>query len=244
MKIRDLRNGEWFWVNNAVMSCPHIDSETYRVYSTLASFGGMPEIRPTIATISKKSCVSVRKVNYAIKKLLEIGFVEIKIGGGRGRSNVYNLLKAVKGCTVCSVSKPCTDEQETLHETTLNPAHGAHHKDIYKNNNKDSSEAAGEVQSTYTPLGTEVVKAFEVVDPKNKTYYNNTTQREACDFLISEYGLEEVLKRVSILPRTNKVPFFPSITTPYQLKEKWVQLQDKVEQKRGELKAKQPRVIW
>lgn len=158
MKIRDLRNGEWFWVNNAVMSCPHIDAETYRVYSTLASFGGMPEIRPTVATISQKSCVSIRKVNYSIKKLVEIGFVEIKIGGGRGRSNVYNLLKAVKGCTICSVSKPCTNEQETLHETTINSAHGAHHKDIYKN--KDKYIAAETAAPQEFSLKEEILKLY------------------------------------------------------------------------------------
>ncbi|SRR6266481_1119368 len=90
---------------------------------------------------------------------------------------------------------------------------------------------------------TSVIKAFEVVDPKNKGYYGNTTQRKACGFLIEEYGLEEVLKRVGVLPRTNKVPYFPSITTPHQLKEKWVQLQDRVQQKRTELQAKKVKVI-
>lgn len=98
--------------------------------------------------------------------------------------------------------------------------------------------------SKCNPLGAEILKAFEVVDPKNKTYYGNTTQRAACDFLIAEYGLEEVLKRVSILSKTNKIPYFPSITTPYQLKEKWVQLQDKVEQyKAGKINSKRVQEI-
>ena len=95
----------------------------------------------------------------------------------------------------------------------------------------------------FDALGAEVIKAFEAVDPKNKSYYGNTTQRAACDFLIAEYGLEEVLKRVKVLPRTNKIPYFPSITTPHQLKEKWVQLGDKVAQKRVEVEAKKPKVI-
>lgn len=117
-------------------------------------------------------------------------------------------------------------------------------KDKNEKNTRQGATRGKTSSSKYTPLGAEVIRAFEVVDPKNKGYYANTTQRAACDFLIAEYGLQEVLKRVTVLPRTNKVPYFPSITTPAQLKDKWVQLQDKVEQKKGELKAKEPRVIW
>ncbi len=89
----------------------------------------------------------------------------------------------------------------------------------------------------------ELIRAFEYVDPKNKTYYSNTTQRKACEFLIAEYGKEEVLKRISVLPKTNKIPYFPPINSPYDLKEKWMKLQDTVDRKRNEAKSKQPNVI-
>ena len=90
----------------------------------------------------------------------------------------------------------------------------------------------------HDPLGAEIIKALEGVDPKNKTYYGNTTQRGACDFLLKEYGLEAVLKRVSVLSKTNKINYFPTITTPVQLRDKWVQLQDAVERKRTEKSGK------
>lgn len=92
----------------------------------------------------------------------------------------------------------------------------------------------------FNALGAEIIKAFEQVDPKNKRYYGNTTQREACDFLIEEYGLDDTLKRVSVLTKTNKTPHFPVITTPAQLRDKWVQLQDAVDRKRAEFGAKKP----
>lgn len=92
-------------------------------------------------------------------------------------------------------------------------------------------------ESKFNVLGGDILKAFEDVDPKNKTYYNNKTQRAACDFLLSEYGLEDVLKRVSILSKTNKLSYFPTINTPWDLKEKWVKLQDAVDRKRGEIKS-------
>ena len=90
------------------------------------------------------------------------------------------------------------------------------------------------VQSTANPLINDVIKLFEEVDPKNKTYYGNTSQRKAADFLLSEYGFEEIKKRLAVLPKTNKLPYFPAITTPVQLRDKWVQLQDAVDRKRGE----------
>ena len=90
----------------------------------------------------------------------------------------------------------------------------------------------------FNVLGAEIIKAFEEVDPRNKTYYGNTSQRNACDFLIEQYGLDEVMKRISILPKTNKIAYFPSITSPVQLRDKWVQLQDTVERKRIEVKGK------
>lgn len=84
-----------------------------------------------------------------------------------------------------------------------------------------------------------VIKAFEEVDPKNKTYYANKTQRSSAAYLVAEYGLEEVLKRVSVLPKTNKIRYFPTINSPNELKEKWVKLQDAVTKMREEKITKQ-----
>ena len=108
------------------------------------------------------------------------------------------------------------------------------------------SESKLEPETTAQSAGVligEIIKLFEEVDPKNKTYYGNKNQRKACDFLLKEYGLEEVRKRISFLPRSNKLPYFPTITTPVQLRDKWVQLHDAVERKRGENKNKMQEVI-
>ena len=94
---------------------------------------------------------------------------------------------------------------------------------------KDNNTSKEKREKTkYNVLGAEIIKAFESIDPKNKTYYGNINQRKSCDFLISEYGLDDVLKRISILDRTNKMPFFPKINSPSDLKEKWVKLETAV----------------
>lgn len=113
-------------------------------------------------------------------------------------------------------------------------------KDNIKTITKDTSEEGSsqvdkiDAVSKYNPLGAEVIKALETVDPKNKTYYGNTTQRKACDFLIEEYGLEEVKNRILVVEKTNGVPFFPTITTAAQLRDKWVQLEKAIERHKRE----------
>jgi hypothetical protein len=98
------------------------------------------------------------------------------------------------------------------------------------------------METTYNPLGAEVIKAMESIDPKNKKYYGNKTQRAACDFLIEEYGLKEVTTRIRAVEKTNGMPYFPTITTPVQLRDKWVQLENAVNRKRTEIKTNE--VIW
>jgi hypothetical protein len=113
---------------------------------------------------------------------------------------------------------------------------GAPNKTIQLDKTEDKDAATRGVareKASFNPLGSEIIKAFEAVDAKNKTYYANTTQRKACDFLLDQYGLDAVLLRVKVLPQTNKVPYFPSITTPHELKEKWSKLEDAVARKRS-----------
>ena len=93
-------------------------------------------------------------------------------------------------------------------------------------------------KSVHSPLGAEIIKLFEVVNPACKKMYNNTTQRKASDDLINTYSFEEVSKVIAILPKTNKTPYFPSITTPKQLWEKYQSLKDKLLQKKEETKSR------
>lgn len=92
-----------------------------------------------------------------------------------------------------------------------------------QDNTKDNTTSAS--RRKYSTLGAELLKEFESVDPKNKTYYANKTQRGACDFLVEEYGFEKVTAVIRLLPKTNKQPYFPSINSPNDLKEKWAKLE-------------------
>lgn len=61
---------------------------------------------------------------------------------------------------------------------------------------------------------------FEKVNPSFKRLYSNKTERKALERMIKEHGrkkIEYVIKKLEI---TNKVPYAPNITTPYQLEKK------------------------
>jgi len=103
---------------------------------------------------------------------------------------------------------------------------------------KRNKEITKETSKGVNPLGAELIKLFEEVNPYCKKFYGNTTQRRACDELIETYGFEEVSRVIPALIKTNKMPFFPNITTPSQLLQKYQQLKDKWAQKKVELQTK------
>lgn len=93
--------------------------------------------------------------------------------------------------------------------------------------NTDETSSSQEVSS--------VIKSFETLNPASKKFYGNKTQREACKLLIESYGLERVIAVIEkTLPKTNGLQFFPVITTPLQLNDKWTALESAVRKYQSE----------
>ena len=90
-------------------------------------------------------------------------------------------------------------------------------------------------ENQHNPIGAEIIHALTDIDPKNKMYYNNTTQRKACDFIIDEYGKDEALKAIEFYKeaRSRRVAYLPTITTPVQLRDKWQSLLMLIERKQS-----------
>lgn len=99
---------------------------------------------------------------------------------------------------------------------------------IIKTNNTNTSEQGSQVS--------QILKEMETLDPKNKKYYNNTTQRNACIFLLEEYGYEKVIQMIQTLPKIKNIPYMPSITTPCELRDKWQKVIDSVARERSKQK--------
>ncbi len=84
-----------------------------------------------------------------------------------------------------------------------------------------------------------LIKSFESLNPASKKFYGNKTQRSACRTLIDTYTLERVQAVVEkTLPKTNGIQFFPTITTPLQLQDKWVALESAIRKYQSDTKKK------
>jgi len=170
--------------------------------------------------IAEDSNDGIDSVRSAINELEEAGYlVRTKTPSGR---MIYSL--SIEPIVENPRLEPIW-EKPRLGKTQVGKIQGISNKEykvIKRTSNKDSKTG---LAPKFNSLGAEIIKGLEMVDPKNKTYYNNKTQRTACDFLIDEFGLKEVLARILLLQKTNKTPYFPTITTPVQLRDKWVQLE-------------------
>lgn len=94
-----------------------------------------------------------------------------------------------------------------------------------------------------SPLIPKVIKLFERVNPACKSMYGNKTQRRASQDLLDTYGFEELGKVIAILPKTNKLTYFPSITTPAQLWNDYQKLKDKLIQEKTKPDKNKPNYI-
>ena len=141
-----------------------------------------------------------RKVDSIYKSLLPAG---IKTLAPKPRSDVEDNSKRVGGQSTDGIGKVRLGKDRIVIHTA--PTSGA------------------------DDLIPDLIKAFEAINPACKKYYSNKTQRDACNRLITEYGFERVKTVIEkTLPKSNGKSFFPIITTPHQLFEKWATLESAI----------------
>ena len=110
-----------------------------------------------------------------------------------------------------------------------------------KNNKEDTSGAS----SARVDEVAEIIHEFEAINPAVKKMYGNKTQREACKSLIQEYGFTETVRVIrEVLPKTNAMAFFPTLTTPLQLEEGWTKLKSAVAKFKGKSEIKKKKVAF
>ena len=228
MEIRDTRNGSWHWVNNAVIACPHISAYDKVIYSALTTFAGCKEIRPDFGLIAERAGLSESTAKRSIKSLVEVGYVKKVQGGGRGKANVYDLLKVPKGCQRCTLSKGCQPVPKRVSESSIKGVRQTLQVD--KEIDKEIDNLA--TQSVAVSLN-EIITLFEKVNPSFERMYSNTTQRQCLERLVKKYGEDKVRGMIKFLPSLIGKQYAPTITTPYQLEQKLGQLVDYVEKEKG-----------
>lgn len=159
------------------------------------------------------------KISESLQRLIEVGLLESK---DKGNSKEYLLVKKLNQSEV--VKKLNQTGKETLPKVVKKLNIQKKEKESIQKKDIFSGKPSNNVS--------EIIKQFESVDAKNKTYYANKGQRMACQFMIDEYGFENVCKVIQLLPNTNQLDYFPRITSPYELKEKWTKLATALQSKK------------
>lgn len=155
---------------------------------------------------------------------------------GRGNNKIAKGIKNAKSEVPSHIIDKLEDKKRYSMDS-LSKSTDYSDLDLDRDIDINTNTGAKRKKKVFNPLGKDVIKAFEEVDPKNKTYYGNTTQRSACDFLLSEYGMEKILKAIKILPQINqKKLYVKQITSPWELKENWVKLGNAIKQQKSDTK--------
>lgn len=245
-KGRDKRNKGWFWMDNDYLNgyarifgavgtavyvslCRHANMETQKCFPAMDLMA--EELSVSRNTISKYLKLFEKHHLISVEK-------ERDTKTKKWLNNVYTLLDksewdshaqivGMVGSHAQLVSEPCTTDSESHAQPLRNKE-----TNIKETNTKSAETSSADIIS--------VIDCFKVVNLSFKGWYKNTTQRKACQDLINTYTLERVLTVVSkTLPKTNGIQFFPTITTPVQLRDKWAALESSVRKYQAEKVEKQ-----
>ena len=96
-------------------------------------------------------------------------------------------------------------------------------------------------KATPSVAATDITKFFDgwaVVNPSFTRFYANKTERSAAKELIGRYGLPKLTEVVKALVWVNKLPYAPTITSPYQLERKLATLKAFFDKERAKKQSK------
>ncbi|MFH1970881.1 MAG: helix-turn-helix domain-containing protein [Patescibacteria group bacterium] len=115
-EIRDLKDGDWYWIDKAIIQkyAPRIGASGIAVYNALASFANSKtqSCFPTQKALADMLGLSRRTVARKIKSLRQSALIEVI---KKNRGNVYYLLSP----QVTSVTEGC-DRNDTSYMTSGN----------------------------------------------------------------------------------------------------------------------------
>lgn len=262
--IRDLRRKEKFQVDDEYLNgyaklcgvyatavyiclCRHAD------YHTQSCF-------PSIETMAEKLSVSRDSVIKGIHLLEKWGIIKKEKtrhpDNAKWINNSYVLLD--KSVWVPKPSHVGNSDVDSHVGVSIKPRRSQPQSQVAVADGKDytlegdtleggnSEELRDKKTFQYSKEGALVIELFvKNLNGSCSRYYANTTQRKACDFLLKEHGFDRVKKLIEeTLPKTNKIAYMPSITTPLQLVEKYADLEAKMYQLKNKKEINKPKVIF
>jgi hypothetical protein len=89
----------------------------------------------------------------------------------------------------------------------------------------------------------DVIDSFKPVNPSYGSWFGNKTERAAIERMLKVHGKERLLQVISILPKSNTMPFVTTITSPYTLEKKWADLEATMRKAQNKEITNRPRII-
>jgi len=226
----------------------HWDREVYSQMKKIAGeFGTCWSSQKTLA---KQCGMSINRLKKSIKYLIErkwiilVGQKTLKTEGGLQEVNEYKISDLWKlnvefyennqgispedtpskvyhesGQGISRV-RPKVYHQKTTNKNPIS-------KDIIRTYNNNSEQDSQNINL--------FINSFKEVNPSYKKFFSNKSQRAAVSRLMELHSLEVLLKISSLLPRTNGMAYFPIITTPIQLEDKFASLESALRKKKASL---------
>lgn len=159
------------------------------------------------------------RISFSIKQLCKYGIVTQKRNGIKQilsiNKNFSRVIRTHNSSTI--INNSCAKVERSVTQTRTT-------KDNIKKMTKENSKG--------TPLHDSIVlliEEFSKLNPACNRMYGNKTQRLACEDLITTYGEDRITRIIrDTLPKTNKIKFFPTITTPLQLRDKFITLESAI----------------
>jgi len=167
----------------------HLKIELERVNGyTWADYGRIIEDNPMLRITSRGA------ITQRIKNLKEAGFIDTLEQRKNGHKFIYvKLLPKIDSLFIemNRGQEPIHQNEKPIHEKKKPIHQNEPIKTTTYNTTKDNTTNSNEVAS--------VIKLFEKLDIKNKTYYANKTQRDKAKFLLEHHGLEKVSDIIDII---------------------------------------------
>lgn len=210
------------------------------VYNSLCRHAGKDqESFPQIKLMAEELAVSKDTIMKGVDNLEKYNVIQVKKNrtkGGQWLNNTYTLIDKSEW-----IKHQVANTDMATQVANNHPPSGSQPPDQVANTDTKETHKQGntykETHNTEASFGdiNLLIKEFEKVNPASKKFYARPPQRKACQFLIDTYGFERVRSVIEkTLPKTNGLQFFPTITTPMQLQDKWASLESAIRKHQSE----------
>jgi len=176
--------------------------------------------------IARDSTDGVKSVRTGLQELVSVGLLQrTKLANGRVEDKLFIEPKAQNGIVAQKPKGPNGREPKGQRAETGTISNKEIKKERVKKIKKIAK--ASPLLDSKAQFIVDIIHAMERIDVKNKRYYGNKTQRQACEFLLKEYGLSQTISAIEVYValKPKNLKYFPEITSPYELVEKWKKLE-------------------